>query len=114
MNAIDGYIDQFTGDKRKKLEEIRALIRENAPEASEKISWNMPTFFLNGNLVHFSMNKAHLGFYPTPSGVENFEKELKDYRHSRGAIQFPLDKPLPKDLIAAIVQFRIAENTKKK
>ena len=114
MNAIDGYIDQFTGDKRKKLEEIRALIRENAPEASEKISWNMPTFFLNGNLVHFAMNKAHLGFYPTPGGGENFEKELKDYRHSRGAIQFPLDKPLPKDLIAAIVQFRVAENTKKK
>ena len=114
MNAIDGYIDQFTGDKRKKLEEIRALIRENAPEASEKISWNMPTFFLNGNLVHFAMNKAHLGFYPTPSGIEHFEKELKDYRHSKGAIQFPLDKPLPKDLIAAIVQFRVAENTKKK
>ena len=114
MNAIDGYIAQLTGDKRKKLEEIRALIRENAPEASEKISWNMPTFFLNGNLVHFAMNKAHLGFYPTPSGVEGFEKELKDYRHSKGAIQFPLDKPLPKDLIAAIVQFRVAENTKKK
>ncbi|MDF2568174.1 MAG: hypothetical protein K0R90_1630 [Oscillospiraceae bacterium] len=113
MNEIDQYIAQYSEELQEKLQEIRQVIREAAPEASEKISWQMPTFYLNGNLVHFAMNKAHLGLYPGASGVEHFESELGDYKHSKGTIQFPLNKPLPKELITKIVQFRVQENTKK-
>ncbi len=110
MNEIDAYIAAFPAEQQAVLQEIRALIREAAPQASEKMSWKMPTFYLRGNLVHFAMNKAHLGFYPGASGVAHFVERLGEYKHSKGAIQFPLQKPLPKDLIQDIVAFRLAEN----
>jgi len=88
--------------------------REAAPDATEKISYRMPTFFLNGNLVHFAAYKQHIGFYPAPSGTERFADELKEYATSKGAIRFPLDGPLPLDLVSRIVRFRADENRKKK
>ncbi len=112
MNEIDNYIMQYPDELQVKLKEIRQIIKEAAPQATEKISWAMPTFYLNGNLVHFALHKTHIGFYPGASGVENFEGELGDYKHSKGAIQFPLSKPLPKELITRIVEFRVKENTK--
>lgn len=112
MNEIDQYILQFPEELQLKLQEIRNVIKEAAPEATEKISWRMPTFYLNGNLVHFALHKTHIGFYPGPSGVENFKHKLDGYKNSKGAIQFPLSKPLPKELITEIVKFRVTENKK--
>lgn len=113
MNEIEQYILQYPQELQEKLQEIRRVIREAAPHASEKISWQMPTFYQNGNLVHYAMHKEHLGLYPGASGVEHFESELGKYKHSKGSVQFPLDKPLPKELITKIVKFRVLENTKK-
>lgn len=112
MNVVDEYIKQFPEELQERLQEIRLVIKEAAPMASEKISWKMPTFYLKGNLVHFAMQKSHIGFYPGASGVENFEDQLSEYKHSKGAIQFPLSKPLPKELITEIVAFRVKENEK--
>lgn len=110
---IDEYIAQFTEDIQEKLKLIRHIIRTVEPELIEKISYKMPTFYLNGNLVHFAAYKKHIGFYPTPSGVAAFEKELSAYKTSKGAIQFPIDQPLPVELIEAIVRFRVDENKNK-
>jgi uncharacterized protein YdhG (YjbR/CyaY superfamily) len=110
FTSIDTYIATFPAEIQKKLEEVRATIKAAAPEAQEKISYQMPTFYLHGNLVHFAAYKNHLGFYPTPSGIEAFEDELSQYETSKGAIQFPLGKPIPLDLISKIVLFRVAEN----
>ena len=96
------------------LQELRQIIQESAPEATEKISYQMPTFYLNGNLVHFAVNKNHIGFYPAPSGIEAFEEALTPYKYSKGAIQFPFDKPIPYDLIRRIVKHRVEENLSKK
>ena len=95
------------------LKEIRATIKAAAPEAEEKISYQMPTFFLNGNLVHFAAFKKHIGFYPTPTGIEKFKKELSVYEGAKGSVQFPLDKPMPYALITKIVKFRVKENLAK-
>ena len=111
--TIDEYIAQFPEDVQRVLSEIRAVIREAAPEATEKISYSAPTFFLRGNLVHFAAHKQHIGFYPTPSGIEAFQAELAPYKQSKGAVQFPLDQPIPYELISRIVKFRVAENLKK-
>ncbi len=111
MSVIDDYITECPEENRARLNEIRDIIRSAAPGASEKISWQMPTFFLNGNLVHFANNKNHTGFYPGASGVENFEDKLKEYKHSKGAIQFPHSKPLPRELIVEIVKLRLEENS---
>ncbi|NTW73222.1 MAG: hypothetical protein HGA49_13415, partial [Eubacteriaceae bacterium] len=97
-----------------KLQEIRETIRKAAPEATEKISYQMPTFYLNGNLVHFAAFTSHIGFYPAPSGVEVLKEELAPYLHAKGSIQFPLNQPLPLDLIRRIVEFRVIENQNKK
>lgn len=113
MNEIDNYILQYPEELQVKLQEIRKIINEAAPQATEKLSWQMPTFYLNGNLVHFALHKTHIGFYPGTSGVENFKSELGEYKHSKGAIQFPLSNPLPKELITRIVEFRVKENTNK-
>ncbi|ABX41906.1 iron chaperone [Lachnoclostridium phytofermentans] len=113
MNEIDQYILQYPLELQHKLQEIRNIIKEAAPEATEKISWRMPTFYLNGNLVHFALHKAHIGFYPGAEGVEQFKHKLGDYKYSKGAIQFPLSKPLPKELITEIVKFRVVENNNK-
>jgi uncharacterized protein YdhG (YjbR/CyaY superfamily) len=113
FNTIDDYIATFPKDIQEKLQEMRATIKETAPDAEEKISYQMPTFYLKGNLVHFAAFKNHIGFYPVPTGIEKFKKELSAYKTSKGAVQFPLDKPLPVDLIRKIVKFRVAENMKK-
>jgi uncharacterized protein YdhG (YjbR/CyaY superfamily) len=113
INTIDDYIATFPKEIQKKLQEMRATIKETAPDAEEKISYQMPTFYLKGNLVHFAAFKNHIGFYPVPTGIEKFKKELSAYKTSKGAVQFPLDKPLPVDLIRKIVKFRVAENMKK-
>lgn len=113
FNSIDEYIASFPEDIQNILNDIRATIRAAAPEATEKISYQMPTFFLNGNLVHFAAFKTHVGFYPTPSGIDEFKAELSKYKGGKGSIQFPIDQPVPLDLIAKIVKYRISENLKK-
>jgi uncharacterized protein YdhG (YjbR/CyaY superfamily) len=110
---IDVYISGFPPDVQTILQKIRALIREAAPDAQEAISYQMPTFKLEGNLVHFAAFKNHIGLYPTPSGTEAFKKELSPYKAGKGSIQFPLDKPIPYDLIKEIVAFRVKENLEK-
>jgi uncharacterized protein YdhG (YjbR/CyaY superfamily) len=108
--TVDDYISSFPEAVRTKLDEMRAIIRKAAPRASEKISYRMPAFALNGILVYFAAFKNHIGFYPTASGVANFETELAPYVHTKGAIQFPLDRRLPRRLITRIVRFRVQEN----
>jgi uncharacterized protein YdhG (YjbR/CyaY superfamily) len=108
--SIDEYIALFPKDIQKKLEEVRATIKAAAPEAKEKISYQMPTFDLKGNLVHFAAHTNHIGFYPQPSGIEAFKEELSMYESAKGSVQFPLDKPLPLKLISKIVKFRAFEN----
>ena len=113
-NSIDQYIAGFPPETQKALEELRALIKASALDATEKISYAMPTFDLNGHhLVHFAGYEKHVGFYPTGSGVEAFKEELKPYKSGKGSVQFPLGQPLPTDLIRRIVEFRVEENTGK-
>jgi len=107
---IDEYIKNFPIDIQEKLQEIRKFIHDCVPEAKEAISWGMPTFKLNGNLIHFAAFKKHIGLYPGVSPIIEFEKELANYKTSKGAIQIPLDKPIPFDLIKKIVIFRKKEN----
>ena len=109
--SVDEYIATFSGDARTRLEAVRATIRAAAPEATETISYRMPTFRLHGNLVHFAA--FHIGFYPEPDGIEKFKKELSVYKGAKGSVQFPLDQPLPLDLIARIVKFRVKANLQK-
>ncbi|MFB6465504.1 iron chaperone [Cytobacillus sp. Hz8] len=111
--TIDEYINQFPPEIQEKLKALRAIIGETAPEATEKISYQMPTFYLNGNLVHFAAYKIHIGFYPTPSGIMAFQSQLTGYKTSKGAVQFPIKEKLPFDLISAIVKFRVEENKHK-
>jgi uncharacterized protein YdhG (YjbR/CyaY superfamily) len=110
---IDEYIADFPENIQKKLEAIRSTIRKAAPEAKEAIKYAIPTFTLNGNLVHFAAYKNHIGFYPTPGGTEAFKKELSVYKGSKGTVQFPLDEPVPLALITKIVKFRVKEMTEK-
>ena len=110
---IDEYISLFPKETQALLRQMRATIKEVAPDAEEAIKYQMPTFVLKGNLVHFAAYKNHLGFYPVPTGIEKFKKELSAYKTSKGAVQFPLDKPLPLALIRKVVKFRVAENLKK-
>lgn len=107
---IDEYIAGFPIETQKLLEQIRATIKKAAPEAKETISYAIPTFKLNGNLVHFAAFKNHIGFYPAPSGNEAFKKELSIYKGGKGTVQFPIDKPIPLNLITKIVKFRVKEN----
>jgi uncharacterized protein YdhG (YjbR/CyaY superfamily) len=100
-------------DVQKKLKEMRATIRAAAPEATEIISYQIPTFYLKGNLVHFAAFKNHIGFYPTSSGIQAFKKELSIYEGAKGTVRFPIDKSLPLKLISKIVKFRVAENLKR-
>jgi uncharacterized protein YdhG (YjbR/CyaY superfamily) len=110
---IDDYIAGFPPKIQAMLTNLRQTIHAAAPEASEKISYQMPAFFLQGILVYFAAFKDHIGFFPTGAGVEAFKNELDGYKISKGTIQFPLDKPMPYDLITRIVQFRVKQNTEK-
>ncbi|TFG23017.1 MAG: hypothetical protein EU533_03600 [Promethearchaeota archaeon] len=110
--TIDEYIDAFPKDVKEILIKLRQVIRKAAPEAKEAISYQMPTFKLNGNLVHFAGYKKHIGFYPTPSAIEEFKKELGSFETSKGTIKFPLNKPIPFDLVRRIVEYRVLENSK--
>ncbi len=111
--TIDEYIAQCPQDVQPVLAKIRAVIREAAPDAVEKISYQMPGFYLKGNLVWFGAHKSYIGFYPTGAGIEAFKAELSAYKSSKGAVQFPLDQPMPYELIGRIVKFRVAQNLKK-
>jgi uncharacterized protein YdhG (YjbR/CyaY superfamily) len=110
---IDEFISRYPENIQKLLSQLRSTIKKAAPEASEKISYGIPTFYLHGNLVHFSAYKNHLGFYPTSSGVKTFKEELVGYKCAKGSIQFPVNKPLPIKLISNIVKFRVNENLNK-
>lgn len=109
-NTIDEYIDTFPENVRTMLNQLRQTIQETVPEAEETISYQMPTFTLHGNLVHFAAFKNHIGFYPTPTGIEAFTKELAPYKGAKGSVQFPIDQPLPLSLIRRIVEYRVKEN----
>lgn len=111
--TIDEHIAQFPLPTQKKLQEIRELVRSLAPEATESISYGIPTFKLNGNLVHFAGYANHIGFYPGAEAIEVFKNELMGFKTSKGTIQFAHDQPLPMELIKKITQFRVAKNTKK-
>jgi uncharacterized protein YdhG (YjbR/CyaY superfamily) len=113
FETIDEYIETFPEDVQGILQELRQTIRAAAPQAKEAISYQMPTFKLNGNLVHFAAYKKHIGFYPAPSGIEAFQEELAPYKASKGAVQFPIEQPIPHDLVSKIVQFRVAEQLNK-
>ena len=112
--TIDAYISSYDEVVQPILKELRRVIKQEAPDATEKISYQMPTFYLNGNLVHFAVQKNHIGFYPAPSGVAAFKEELTEYKTSKGAIQFPLTKPIPYELVRRIVRFRVEEAREKK
>lgn len=111
LKTIDAYIQPFPSEVQKNLKKMREIIHTVCPDAVEAISYGMPTFKLNGkNLVHFAGWKKHIGFYPTPSGIEKFKKELSQYEGAKGSIQFPLDKHLPEQLIADMVKYRVEES----
>lgn len=110
--SIDEYISQFSEETQQILLRIRQVIREAAPAAEEKISYQMPTFYLNGNLVHFAAFKNHIGLYPAPSGISEFCDELSVYKGAKGSVRFPLNAPIPYELIKRIVEFRVKENIK--
>ena len=114
FKTMDEYINTFPKDVRTILNELRQAIKEAAPEAEETINYQMPTFTLNGNLVHFGAFKDHIGFYPTPSGIEAFKKELAPYKGAKGSVQFPIDQPLPLPLIRRIVEYRVKEYVERK
>jgi uncharacterized protein YdhG (YjbR/CyaY superfamily) len=107
---IDEYIAGFPEDVREILQQVRTTIKKAAPAAKETISYAIPTFTLHGNLVHFAAFKNHIGFYPAPVGIEEFEKELSAYKGGKGSVQFPLDQPMPLSLISKIVKFRVKKN----
>jgi uncharacterized protein YdhG (YjbR/CyaY superfamily) len=112
--SIDDYICSFPEHIQKKLKELRNVIKELAPEAQEKISYRMPAYFLNGNLVYFAGYAKHIGFYPGANGIEAFKNELSKYKYAKGSVQFPIEEPLPVRLIKRIVKFKLEENCKKR
>jgi uncharacterized protein YdhG (YjbR/CyaY superfamily) len=107
--TIDEYLRNFPPDVQEILEKLRKLVHEVVPEAKEAMAYGIPTFTLNENLVHFAAFEHHIGFYPTPSGIAAFKKELALYKHAKGSVQFPLDQPIPYDLVRRIVEFRVKE-----
>jgi uncharacterized protein YdhG (YjbR/CyaY superfamily) len=110
VRTIDEYIGTFPPKVQKILEQLRSAISETAPEAAETIKYGIPTFTLNGNLVHFAAFAHHIGFYPTPSAIDAFKKDLSPYTTSKGTVQFPIDDPIPFDLVRRMVRFRVKEN----
>jgi len=114
FKTIDEYIKTFPEDVQRILEKMRKTIQNAAPESVETISYQMPTFKLNGALVYFAAFENHIGFYPIPSGIKKFKKELSLYKGGKGSVQFPIEKPIPYDLVKKIVIFRMNENLEKK
>jgi uncharacterized protein YdhG (YjbR/CyaY superfamily) len=114
FKTMDEYIHTFPEEVQRILNELRQTIKEAAPEAEETINYQIPTFTLHGNLVHFAAFENHIGFYPTPSGMEAFKKELSSYKGAKGSVQFPIDQPLPLSLIRRIVEYRVKENVQRK
>jgi len=112
--TIDEYIAAHPADVQEILQMVRETIKTAAPQATEAISYGMPTFKLHGNLVHFGAFKTHLGFYPIPSGMDQFQAELAQFKSGKGSVQFPIGQPMPLDLITRIVKFRVKEMAKKK
>lgn len=112
--TVDEYIAGYDGEIRIRMEKLRNLILTCSPDITEKISWGMATFVLHGNLVHFSGQKQHLGFHPSPSAIVAFANRLGDYKYSKGTVQLPYEKPMPYDLIEEMVMFRVQEQLKKK
>ncbi len=110
FKTIDEYISKFSTEVQGILEELRKVIKDAAPEATETISYQMPAFAFHGILVYFAACKNHIGFYPTPSGIDAFKEELAGYKFTKGSIHFPTNKPLPHELIRKIVQYRVTEN----
>ncbi len=111
FTTVDEYIHLYSPEIQEKLEAIRKVIKENVPEETEeKISWRMPTYALHGNLVHFAAFQKHIGFYPAPDGIEAYKDQLAKYKSSKGAVQFPLDQPVPLKLIGEIVRYRVVQN----
>ncbi|WP_139991831.1 iron chaperone [Paenibacillus paridis] len=113
FETIDQYVANYPPEIQDILEQIRSVIKKAAPEATEKIGYQMPTFVLHGNLVHFAAYKNHIGLYPAPSGIEAFKQQLSPYKGAKGSIRFPLDEPIPYELISEIVKYRVAENIEK-
>ncbi|WP_256759993.1 iron chaperone [Cohnella sp. WQ 127256] len=111
--SIDDYISGFPLKIQETLQMLRKVIKESAPDAKEKISYQMPTFAMKRNLVHFAAYNKHIGFYPGASGIAAFQQELSAYKGAKGSVQFPIDKPLPFELISSIVKFRVAEDLEK-
>ncbi|MBN8877089.1 MAG: DUF1801 domain-containing protein [Sphingobacteriales bacterium] len=111
--GIDEYISRFPKHVQTILEEVRSIIKKSAPEAEETIKYDMPTFTLNGNLVYFAAFKNHIGFYPAPTNDEAFSKDLSPYKTGKGSVQFPLDQPMPEQLIRKIVKWQIERNALK-
>lgn len=111
--SIDDYVDRFPKEVQQLLQKVRLTIRKAAPKARETISYGIPTFSLDGNLVHFAAYKSHIGLYPGASGITAFKKELSAYRGAKGSVQFPLDEPLPLALVSRIVKFRVKQNSSK-
>ena len=112
-SEIDNYISAFPKEVQDILQQLRATIKAAAPHAKEIINYGIPTFVLEGNLVHYAAFKNHIGFYPAPSGLEAFKEELSEYKGAKGSVQFPFEKPLPWDTVTKIVKFRIEENLAK-
>ncbi len=113
FQTTDEYIGAFSGDTQQYLNKMRSIVRMACPDAREVISYNMPAMHQEGVLVYYAGYKNHIGFYPTGSGIEHFKSKLADYKWSKGAVQFPLGKPLPENLITDIVKFRLKENQEK-
>lgn len=107
ITTVDEYIAQYSGERKDILNKLREVIKKAAPEATEKISWQMPTYHQKTNLIHFAMQKNHVGIYPSPEGVIAFADELKEYKTTKGGIQLPLDKPIPYDLVKRITEYRV-------
>jgi uncharacterized protein YdhG (YjbR/CyaY superfamily) len=113
FKTVDEYLSAVPAPTRRILQQVRQTIKKAAPQAEEVISYNMPAFKLHGVLVYYAAYQKHIGFYPTPSAIKSFQKELSQYESSKGAVQFPIDEPMPVELITKIVQFRVRENLAK-
>lgn len=111
ITTVDAYITQFPAEKQEILQRVRRMIRENAPGAEERIQWGIPTYWKKENLVHFAGEKNHVGFHPSPEAITAFQDRLKEYKYSKGTVQFPYSKPIPYELIGEITRWRATSTT---